>query len=265
MNKIALIAGLGDLPQRVITQLELESKEFVIFSISASTFRSSATLYQLNVTEIDQLIELMLKENCKNMLFIGKITKPKFSELKLSGKAMKLMTMIAKNQFFADDAILKSVHQFFSDEGFNVISVQDILKDLFIEKGSATIAPPNKAQLQDIKLGIDLCLKIGELDIGQAILIQNSIILGIEAAEGTDELIQRCKNLRQGKGGILVKLKKPQQDDKMDLPTFGLQTANLLTELGYDGAVVSSGSTIITPKNEVINLLNAKGLFLYGV
>ena len=119
----------------------------------------------------------------------------------------------------------------------------------------------------DIVLGIKMAHEIGKLDIGQAVIVKDKVILGVEAVEGTDALLERCVSLRgkDNKGGLLVKMSKPQQNLNLDMPSIGIKTIEKLVELGYEGVVVSANSTIFLDKEQSIALAKKHNLLVAGV
>ena len=113
---------------------------------------------------------------------------------------------------------------------------------------------------------MEVASELGRLDIGQAVIVQQGLVLGVEGIEGTDELIRRCGDYRRkGDGGVLVKLRKPQQDMRIDLPTIGARTVERAHESGLRGIAVHTGNGLIVDEAEVIRLADKYGLFVMGV
>jgi hypothetical protein len=107
---------------------------------------------------------------------------------------------------------------------------------------------------------------MGSLDIGQAVIVQEGIVLGVEAVEGTDELINRCAGLkRQGRGGVLVKTSKPRQDENFDLPTIGPNTVSLCAEAGLAGIAVQAHYSLLIDPQEIADIANKRGMFVMGI
>ncbi|HET6520294.1 MAG TPA: LpxI family protein, partial [Geminicoccaceae bacterium] len=119
---------------------------------------------------------------------------------------------------------------------------------------------------QDIALGVEVARRLGELDVGQAVVVQQAHVLGVEAAEGTDALLRRCAELRRdGPGGVLVKVKKPQQERRADLPTIGPETVRGAAAAGLRGIAVETGHTLVADRRRTIEAADAAGLFIVGV
>src|SRR5207244_6131584 len=125
---------------------------------------------------------------------------------------------------------------------------------------------PDADALADIAQGMRLARAIGALDIGQAVVVQHGLVLGVEAIEGTDALLQRCAGLRRGgPGGVLVKVEKPGQERRTDRPTIGPQTVILAAESGLRGIAAETGATLVIDRAEVIRLADANALFVVGL
>ena len=125
---------------------------------------------------------------------------------------------------------------------------------------------PDEVSQADIERGLRVARTLGVLDIGQAVIVQQGLVLGVEAIEGTDELLRRCAALRrEGPGGVLVKIEKPGQDPRADRPTIGLRTVLLAAEAGLQGIAVEANATIVLDHDEVIRAADHAGLFVVGL
>ena len=155
-----------------------------------------------------------------------------------------------------DDRLLSTISIFFKNNGFPILDWKDQCKDLFIDKKCLTIKKPSKVSISNRDKGLDTFKLIGKADIAQSLIIQNNIVLGIEAAEGTDELIKRCfKYKNRGDKGILIKLSKYNQHSNLDIPVIGIETVKKLKEYDYDGVFLEKNKCMIIDKDEVINFL----------
>jgi DUF1009 family protein len=124
---------------------------------------------------------------------------------------------------------------------------------------------PDKRAQADIETGARIARAIGALDIGQSVIVQNGLIIGVEAIEGTDGLITRCASLKvEEKGGVLVKVKKPQQERRVDLPTIGVETVERIAQMGFAGVAVEAGASLILNRREVARRADALGVFVIG-
>ena len=154
----------------------------------------------------------------------------------------------------------------FIKNNFKILDWKNLCKDLFIQDDYITIKKPSKISLQNLTKGLTAFKLIGELDLSQSLIIQNEIILGIEAAEGTDELIKRCYLYKKrGDKGVLIKLSKYNQNSKIDLPVIGLNTVQLLKKYDYEGIFLEKNNCILLERKEVVNYCNKNSFFISGV
>ena len=151
-------------------------------------------------------------------------------------------------------------------EGFSVVGADSILANFIAIPGPYGEQQPDEVARSDMDRGFDVVRRLGDLDIGQAAIIQEGIVLGVEGAEGTDGLIQRCAELhRDGPGGVLVKAPKPGQEQRVDLPTIGIGTVKEAIECGLRGIAFEAGGVFVFDRDEVIRLADQAGLFVIGV
>src|SRR5262249_48270945 len=148
--------------------------------------------------------------------------------------------------FSGDDAILKGIIRFLEDEGFRVVGSEEILAGLLAPYGILGKVRPDGQAKDDIAQGMEVAKALGEMDIGQAVIVENGHVLGTEGAEGTDALIERCSKLRKEKGrAVLVKVRKPSQDGRADRPAVGVQTVEKIHAAGFGGIAVEANEALI--------------------
>ena len=151
-------------------------------------------------------------------------------------------------------------------EGFRVVGPQSILPDILATAGTYGTIQPDSMARRDIDRGIVVAKAIGALDVGQAAVVQEGMVLAVEAAEGTDAMLERCRDVRRdGPGGVLVKVRKPRQEDRADLPTIGVSTIANVAAAGLAGIAVEAGGTLIIDRPAVIAAGDSAGLFLIGI
>jgi UDP-2,3-diacylglucosamine hydrolase len=167
-----------------------------------------------------------------------------------------------------DDVVLRGVARFFEARGFEVLAVHEIAPRLLAPVGSFSKLQPGPQDLDDIALGFRVTHALGLFDIGQAAVVARNYVLAVEAAEGTDEMLRRCRDLnRWGFGsrkGVLVKRPKPGQDLRFDLPAIGPNTIELAAEAGLAGIAIEAGSVLVAGLEELVEKADKTGLFLYG-
>jgi DUF1009 family protein len=177
-----------------------------------------------------------------------------------------LLARIGAKAFGGDDTLLSAVIRVLAEEGFEVVGAQAFLDDLFAPPGLMTKRAPDEQAMADIRRGVAVVRALGAADVGQAAVVQQGLVLGVEAIEGTDALIRRCRDLaREGAGGVLVKLVKPGQSRLVDLPTVGLATVEEAAMAGLRGIAVEAGGTIILDRPAIVAAAEEAGLFLIAI
>ncbi len=269
-TKIGLILGNGLLPYEIITNCKKNNLEvFAIYLENEETapeYLKDVPHIKLNIGLVGKAFTALKSKEIKHIIFAGGIKRPKLSKLKLDTTGTKLLAKVSKSQLGGDNSLLSIVIRFFEEAGFIVNGIQDICTDIILPKGNLGKTKPGKQLLNDIKLGANIVRKIGELDIGQRILISKGNVFAVEAIEGTDFMLERCASLALSKnGGVLIKMKKPNQDNRIDLPTIGPRTIENAHKAGLNGIAVEAGSTLIVEKEKVTRLANKLKLFVLGI
>ena len=199
------------------------------------------------------------------LVLAGGIRRPSLAALRPDWRAAKLFARIGYRAM-GDDGLLSAVVKELEQEGFRVFGADQLLEGALVSEGTLGRLRPDRQALADIERGIGVARTLGGLDVGQAVIVQQGLVLGIEAIEGTDELLRRCAALRrEGPGGVLVKIEKPGQESRADRPTIGLRTVLLAAETGLQGIAVEANATIVLDRDEVIRAADHAGLFLVGV
>jgi hypothetical protein len=258
---------------------------------------------EFNIGKVGGIIDYFKSNSVKEIVLAGRIARPDLNSLKVDLQGGILLGKILMQQFKGDDALLRTVADFLEDKGLKVISAQEILSldpsnNLYTSSTSKvarktsgelaqrilirehkripkfdvanlevqevyTQITPSKQDLIDIELGKKVLKSLGSLDVGQAAVVSEGYVLGIEAAEGTDNLIKRCASLRkENKGGVLIKMLKPNQDSRLDIPTIGPNTIQNLAIYGYSGIAIEQNGVIIVSKKEVAEIANKHKLFI---
>ena len=164
-----------------------------------------------------------------------------------------------------DDHVLRNVVRFFEMQGFTVRGVAEVAPEMLVSSGALARIAPGPAYASDAAKGFSLIKALGGADVGQAVVIQGGKTVAIEAAEGTDRMLQRLATRGKVAGGVLVKGPKPGQELRVDMPVIGPRTLELAAELGLAGIAVSSGGVLVADRKAVIERADAHGLFVAGV
>lgn len=259
----AVIAGGGDLPSKIIDKLEVLGRSYVVASIEGY---GPAKYPGFQLGAIRELLQFVKEAGASEVLFCGSIKRPSFLSLKLDGLGKKWLAKLGMRAFLGDDCLLKGIKKLLEKEGLSVVSPQSILETLLTPSGILTRTRPTDRDLQDIARGLFVLNTLSKTDVGQAAVVQEGIVLGIEAAEGTACLIKRCLDLKVSEyGGVLVKTSKINQDKSMDLPTIG---KNTILEAHYSklsGIALGALQSQIIDFEETIKIADEFGLFVIGV
>lgn len=268
LSPLGIIAGAGDLPRRIIDSCDRQGRACFTIALEGSADLDSlrdAPHAVLRIGAIGKAMELLREHGVEEIVLAGKVSRPKLSALRPDAKAAKLLARLGSTLLSGDDALLRAIVAFLEEEGFRIVGAEQIVEDLLTPEGLIGKVLPNKQAQADIAFGAKIARQIGALDIGQAVVVQNELVIGVEALEGTDALIARCAALKpEEKGGVLVKVKKPGQEARVDLPTIGLSTIEQVAAAGLAGIAVEAGGSLMLERRELARRADALGIFVVG-
>ncbi len=269
MSCLGIIAGKGSLPAQIIDACKSNGRAFFVIAFEESfnpEIMKDTPHAVVRLGAVGEALKHLRAANVKDIVMAGGIKRPSLLSLKPDAAGAALLKKLGKAFFAGDDALLKAITSFFEEENFTVVGVDSILPNILAEAGVLGKISPGKQDNSDIMAGIKAAKNIGAQDIGQAAIVENNIVLGTESAEGTDALISACGKLRKGakKSGVLVKAKKPQQEEKVDLPSIGVHTIENLYANGFAGVAVEAGHSLLIDKELLIKKADEYGLFVVG-
>lgn len=268
IERLGVIAGGGTLPGKLLEACDRQNINVFVAALEGRTDLEILTGRQVLMTRpgaVGKIISFFHTHNIKDMVVIGSIRRPTLKELRPDFRTAKLVARVGLSAL-GDDGVLKTLRREFEEEGIKIHGIQRFLTDLPAPEGALGRHQASEADMADIKRGVDVLTGIGRYDIGQALIIQEGIILGVEAAEGTDGLIHRCGSYRRkGRKPVLIKLAKPEQDRDLDLPTIGPDTVKNCIEQGIGGIVIHAGNTLVVDPEKVASLADKGGLFVLGL
>lgn len=213
-----------------------------------------------------RILGALRREGCKDLVLIGPVRRPSMLDLRPDTEGLGILARIGRAAFRGDDGLLAAVIRVLSEEGFRVIGIQDVLSEVLGPAGVLTRVAPDTQAMADVRRGVTTALALGAADVGQGCVVQQGIVLAVEAAEGTDAMLDRCRALiRRGPGGVLVKLVKPNQERRADLPTIGPETIRRAVAAGLRGVAFEAGGTILAEREASVAVADAAGLFLLGL
>ena len=257
---IGLFLGDSVFSEIVLKKLKKLKKSYFIIDFSRNNkFKNEAHSYRISIGLFGKIIELIKKKKSKKVLFAGKISRPKFSTLRLDFKGVYYIPRIIKAAKLGDAAIIKSIIKILDNEGIKVISSIFFNPELTAKIGNYTRLKPSIEEKKSIKKGIIYFNKLNDLDHIQAIIINNKKILTTEEMQGTKKMFSKLKKKTDG---ILIKFPKKKQDLRIDLPTIGLQTLKDCKKYGLKGIVLKSKKNIFLDKAKCISFANKNKIFI---
>jgi len=269
LKKLCIIAGKGELPRRIIRECHDKQRDVFVISFEGITDKETTENVEhqsLHIGKVGKIIKTLRENGIEEVTLAGGVGRPPLSSLSMDFTALKLITKLAKLPSHGDDKVFSAIIKFLEERNFMVVGADEILNELLIQEGPLGSIKPDKQAERDIKIGVNAALKIGELDIGQAVVIQQGQILGVEGAEGTDKLVERCHELHnEGPGGVLVKVKKPEQDSRVDLPSIGIYTIENAYKSGLRGIAIEASASLVINRKQVIKKANELGVFVTGI
>lgn len=268
-RKLGIIAGGGSIPHILIDYAKNHKIPYFVLAIEGNAdraiFDDSINHKWIRIGQAGTGFKLLKDEGVQDVVMIGTIHRPTFSELVPDLRTTAFFTKLGLRAL-GDDGILRALIKEIENENIKVVGVHEIMPDLLVKEGLLTKVKPDKQALVDIERGIEVDITLGALDVGQSVIVQQGLVLGVEGIEGTDELIRRCADYRRkGTGGVLVKLRKIQQDMRIDLPTIGIATIENAHKAGLRGIAVHAGNALIVDEQKVIELANNYKMFVIGV
>jgi len=267
---LGLIVGETSLPKFVIKELLKKNVSFLILDLTKSNiYKKYKNSYSLKITELGKAISVFKKNNCKNIIFIGKVERPEISLLKFDRKALFYLPRLFSVFKKGDGNILKEVIKIFKENKINVLNSMKFTPELIFKDESINKLKTNDADNISISKGVSIIKALSKFDIGQSVIINNGYVLAIEGPEGTDETIKRSlylsKKYKLKNKSILIKFPKVNQDLRVDLPTIGLDTIKNCIKANIKGIALKRSQNIILDKDKIINLTKKNNFFIISI
>lgn len=266
---LGILAGGGPLPRRIADARRAVGGAVFIIAFEGQTEPETVTgldhvWHRLGATSTS--IKVLKAAGCHEVVMAGPMKRPALSELSLDARSA-LAIARAGSKVFGDDGLLSVIVGELEREGFRVIGIEDVLGGYLAPTGRiAGRTSLNDDELADIRRGIEVLQAIGAADVGQAVAVQEGLILAVEAVEGTDAMIARAGVLKRiGRGPILIKGLKPGQDARADRPTIGAATMQAAAEAGFAGAVIEAHASLVIDRPATVRAAEDAGLFLHGL
>jgi hypothetical protein len=274
-SPLGIVAGKGPLPLAVAQAARKEGREVFIVGVPDETERGIEAYPHawIPLGKLGATVRALKKAGCRDLVMIGPLARPELSALRLDWGGAKFLPRFLKLLRNGDDALLRGFVDYFEKEhGFSVVPAEGVLTDLRAPMGGWTKVCPDSADEADIARGKELLAAIGPFDMGQGTVICRNVVLAVEGPEGTDAMLARVAalpaSLRGKKGaraGVLVKLPKPQQERRVDLPTIGVMTVENAAAAGLAGIAVEAGGALVVDMRAVVARADELGLFIQAL
>ncbi len=269
MKPIGILAGGGGLPEQIAGILQAQGRAVHIVGLLGEAEVGIARYPHTwaNWGAIGRMMAAFRNAGCKELVIVGSVTRPDLRKVRPDLGLIRAIPTILQLFGGGDDHVLRNIVRFFELQGFTVRGVYDVTPELVMATGAIGAVQPSTAHASDIAAGFALIDALGSADIGQAVVISNGRVLAIEAAEGTDRMLQRLQSRGAGltRGGVLIKRPKPGQELRVDLPAIGPRTIHWCVALGLSGIAVQAGKVLVVDRSVLIEKANADGLFVTGV
>jgi DUF1009 family protein len=266
---LGILAGGGGLPGRVAAAAAAAGRD--VFIVGLDGFADAAVLapwphQMIRIGAAGRILAALRAHRCRDLVLIGKVRRPSFFDMRPDAEGARMLARAGRAAFTGDAGVLAAVVKVLGEEGFRVIGQQDILNESLAPAGVLGAVAPDARAMADIDRGVAVARALGAVDVGQGCVVQQGMVLAVEAIEGTDAMLARCASLaRPGPGGVLVKLVQPGQDRRVDLPTIGLATVRGAAAAGLRGIAFVAGGTLLAERAAAIDAADQAGLFLLGL
>ncbi|SBV95596.1 Lipid-A-disaccharide synthase (modular protein) [uncultured Alphaproteobacteria bacterium] len=267
-GKIGIIAGGGDLPRLLLSACRAAGREPFVLAIegyAAPDLTAGTEHAWVRLGALGEAFRALKRAGVVEVVFAGAIRRPSLAALKPDARGAAFLARVG-GKALGDDGLLRAVAAEFAREGLALKGAHELLSDVLAREGLYGSLAPDAAALADVARGVDVAKGVGALDVGQGAVVQQGIVLAVEAVEGTDSMLGRCAELRrEGPGGVLVKVCKPGQDRRLDLPTIGVDTVEAAAAAGLRGIAVEAGAALVLDAAAVGARADALGLFVQGL
>ncbi|MDR3483475.1 MAG: UDP-2,3-diacylglucosamine diphosphatase LpxI [Bradyrhizobium sp.] len=274
-SPVGLIAAGGVMPFAVADSLIARGISPVLFALRGSCDPVKVARFRyhwISIGQISRLTRLLRSENCRDLVFIGTLVRPALSEIRLDWGTLRVIPRVLAAFRGGDDHLLSGIGGILERDGFRMVGIKDVAPELLMPEGCLTRASPDENAAADIARGREVLHALSPFDIGQAAIVIDGHVVGVEDIEGTDGLLARVARLRaEGRirartaRGALVKAPKSGQDLRFDLPTMGPRTVEGAAAAQLAGIAIVAGNTIVVEPQAVIEAADAARLFVTGV
>ena len=268
-RKLGIVAGGGALPGSLIKACQQQRRPFFVLALKGhadpALLPKDIPMKWMRMGAVGFGFAEMKRQGAQDIVLIGNVRRPTLMELRPDLRGLKFFAK-AGVKALGDDGLLRAVIKEIETDGFKIVGADTLVPSLLAASGVFGKVHPAKDDLEDIQKGIKTVQILGAADVGQAVIVQQGIVLSVEAIEGTAELIKRTSALkRAGGGGVLVKMAKPKQERRVDLPTIGPDTVKDVYQAGLKGIAIESGAVLMADAQMCVKLADELGIFIIGI
>ena len=274
-SPLAIICGGGSLPQAVAQAVDRTGRRCVLFAIRGWAEPAAVEAFPhhwVDLGRYGRFRRLMQAEGCRDVVFIGTVLRPSLTQIRLDWETVRVLPDVWRAFHGGDNHLLSGVGRILGGHGYRLIGAHEVAPDILVPEGPLGRCAPSARDMADIAVALDLLRATSPFDVGQGAVVADRHVLAVEAAEGTDGMLDRIADLRrQGRiqtrpgVGVLVKAAKIGQDHRFDLPTIGPKTVDGVARAGLAGLAVVAGATNMAEPQEIVRQANAAGVFTAGV
>lgn len=271
-GSLGLIAGSGKLPHILAASAKRQGERVVCVGIREEADPALKDkvhrFHWCGVARVGRLIRIFKREGVDRAVMVGKVQKSRmyapfrFLRMRPDLTTFRIWYWRAKDK--GDDTLLGAMAQELESRGIQVVDSTPFVRDHLAGKGALTSRAPSASEEADVRFGLKIALGLGQLDVGQSVAVREQAVIAVEAMEGTDEMIRRAGRLAR-KGFVVVKMAKPNQDLRFDIPTIGPDTIQSIQEAGGKVLVVDAGRTLIIDPEETLAAANRHGIAIVGI
>jgi DUF1009 family protein len=266
--KLGILAGGGRLPAHLIATCRAQARDH--FVIAFRGFTDAATVSNarhewVDLEKVGHILRRLREERVEDAVLAGPVRRPaSFLALRPDWRGLQLLLKMLTN-WSGDNHVLSAVVHEIERDGFHVVGAEDVAPDLLIPVGPLGAARPDARHTADIEIGVASALDLGRRDRGQAVIVADGRVLGRETAGGTAALLDGRASDPATRGGVLVKVAKPGQERRVDLPSVGVDTVAQAVRAGLSGIALEAGGALVIDRAEVIAAADRAGLFVSGI
>jgi DUF1009 family protein len=274
MPPLGIIAGAGGMPIALAAAVRASGRPVCLIGLRGIA-DDTITAYPhewIKPFQAGALIRILRGAGIVDVVMAGSVTRPRLRDVAFDLTTLRFLSVLLFSRHSGDDSVMRRVTAVFEAEGFRVRSIADVAPALVAGSGALAGPRPSDAQMDDIRFGLRATDSLGLLDAGQACVVHAGRVIALEAAEGTDQMLERVASLRlsgrfrpAAPSGILIKAPKPQQELRNDMPVVGLDTIRGAIRAGLAGVAVAAGGVVLVDGDQLAREAEQAGLFVYGV